>query len=299
MLFAFRTEAPGERELSFVVTRYRPSGDSHTITLTGQAVLGDINGSGHPQLVQNQTGIETIEASLSVPGQASVPQVYEKAWDLSDGSVLPGFPRRQDGFPFYEAPIVANVGGPSARQAIEGNDNYFIHAYDGAGGEAPGFPKYTGQWIGFSGAVADPSMDRRLRYATVTREGYLYEWSVAGDAARNNSWWHFRHAPARGDQVDSGRQDGREVPGGEGAEATHAGGAGELHRAGRRLPARPSGALRRALVGGPDHAGVIRQGAPAARARRPDHRRQASDADGLERTAWPVLPRNPHDRPRG
>ena len=179
---------------------YRPSGDSHTITLTGQAVLGDINGSGHPQLVQNQTGIETIEASLSVPGQASVPQVYEKAWDLSDGSVLPGFPRRQDGFPFYEAPIVANVGGPSARQAIEGNDNYFIHAYDGAGGEAPGFPKYTGQWIGFSGAVADPGMDRRLRYATVTREGYLYEWSVAGDAARNNSWWHFRH-----DEHNSGR----------------------------------------------------------------------------------------------
>src|SRR5439155_1122292 len=35
---------------------YRPSGDSHTITLTGQAVLGDLTGSGHPQLVQNQTG---------------------------------------------------------------------------------------------------------------------------------------------------------------------------------------------------------------------------------------------------
>jgi hypothetical protein len=43
-------------------------------------------------------------------------------------------------------------------------------------------------------------MDRRLRYATVTREGYLYEWSVAGDAARNNSWWHFRH-----DEHNSGR----------------------------------------------------------------------------------------------
>ena len=172
---------------------YRPSGDSHTITLTGQAVLGDLTGSGHPQLVQNQTGIETIEAALQVPGQASVPQVYEKAWNLADGSVLSGFPRRQDGFPFYESPIVANLGGPSARQAVEGNDNYFIHAYDAAGGEAPGFPKYTGQWIGFSGAVGDPRMNGHLRYVAVTREGYLYSWSVAGDDARNNSWWHFRH----------------------------------------------------------------------------------------------------------
>ena len=172
---------------------YRPSGDTHTITLTGQAVLGDLTGSGHPNLVQSQTGIETIEAALQVPGQASVPQVYEKAWNLSDGSVLSGFPRRQDGFPFYESPIVASFGGSSARQAVEGNDNYFIHAYDPAGGEAPGFPKYTGQWIGFSGAVADPSMNGKLRYATVTREGYVYVWSVGGDPRKNDSWWHYRH----------------------------------------------------------------------------------------------------------
>jgi len=179
---------------------YRPAGDTHTITLTGQAVLGDLTGSGHPQLVQSQTGVESIEAALTIPGQASVPQVYEKAWNLSDGSLVPGFPRRQDGFPFYEAPIVANVGGPSARQSIEGNDNYFIHAYDAAGGEAPGFPKYTGQWIGFSGVVADPRMDGHLHYTTVTREGYLYDWAVAGRAALNDSWWHFRH-----DEHNSGR----------------------------------------------------------------------------------------------
>jgi hypothetical protein len=172
---------------------YRKSGDSHTITLSGQAVLGDLTGSGRPQVVQSQVGLESILGALSVPGQALLPQVYEKAWDPASGSNLPTFPRRQDGFPFYESPIVADVGGKGARDAIEGNDNYWVHAYDPAGGEAAGFPKYTGQWIGFSGAVGDPRMNGRLDYVTGTREGYLYDWAVRGKARANDSWWHYRH----------------------------------------------------------------------------------------------------------
>jgi hypothetical protein len=171
---------------------YRP-GDSLTITLTGQGGLGDLDGSGTPRFVQSSTGVPSILTSLSVPGVATLPQVYEKAWNVSDGSVVGGFPRRQDGFPFYESPVIADVGGGGARQAIEANDNYWVHAYATDGGEAPGFPKYTGQWIGFSGAVADPRMDGRLHYATITREGYLFDWRVKGSAKLNDSWWHYRH----------------------------------------------------------------------------------------------------------
>src|SRR5437868_6460659 len=93
------------RASSATARRLRPSGDSHTITLTGQGGLGDLDGSGRPRFVQSSTGIESIEAALSVPGIATLPQVYEKAWDVSDGSVIAGFPRRQDGFPFYESPV--------------------------------------------------------------------------------------------------------------------------------------------------------------------------------------------------
>jgi hypothetical protein len=172
---------------------YRPSGDSHTITLTGQGGLGDLTGSGTPQFVQSSTGIESILSALSVPGLATLPQVYEKAWNVADGSVVAGFPRRQDGFPFYESPIIADVGGTGARQAIEANDNYWVHAYSASGGEAPDFPKYTGQWVGFSGLIGDPRMDGHLHYANITREGYLFDWAVKGSSAKNDAWWHYRH----------------------------------------------------------------------------------------------------------
>jgi hypothetical protein len=173
---------------------YRPSGDTHTITLTGQGALGDLLGTGTPQLVMSSTGLESILLALGQAGEAALPQVYEKAWDVATGKPLPGFPQRQDGFPFYDAPVVADVGAPGqARDAIEANDNYFIHAWGPGGVEAPGFPKYTGQWTGFVGAVADPKLNGQMHLAYGTREGDLFDWRVQGDAARNDSWWHYRH----------------------------------------------------------------------------------------------------------
>src|SRR5947209_19646733 len=87
----------------------------------------------------------------------------------------------------------SDVAGDGTRQAIESNDNYWIHAYDSKGGEAPGFPKYTGQWPTFAGVVGDPRLDGQLHYVTVTREGYLFDWKVDGQARLNDQWWHYRH----------------------------------------------------------------------------------------------------------
>ena len=173
---------------------YRPTGDTHTISLTGQGGFADLLGTGTPQYVQSSTGIESILLSLGQAGEAALPQVYEKAWDVRTGAVLPSFPKRQDGFPFYDAPIAADVGaGHGTRNAIEANDDYFIHAWGPTGVEAPGFPKYTGQWTGFVGTVADPGEDGRLVLTYGTREGDLFRWRVAGSASSNDSWWHYRH----------------------------------------------------------------------------------------------------------
>ncbi|HEU4978511.1 MAG TPA: hypothetical protein VFT42_06425, partial [Solirubrobacteraceae bacterium] len=174
---------------------YRPTGDTHTLTLTGQGGFGDLLGTGTPDFVQSTTGVESILGALGSAGQASLPQVYEKAWDVRTGQVAtPGFPQRQDGFPFYDAPVVADLGqaGPGTRSAIEANDNYFIHAWGPTGLEAPGFPKYTGQWTGFVGTVGDPRLDGRQRLVYGTREGDLFQWRVRGDAGRSD-WWHYRH----------------------------------------------------------------------------------------------------------
>jgi len=170
------------------------TGDTHTLVLTGTGGLGDLYGTGTPVFIMNNTGVESIVASLQVPGVANVPQVYEKAWDPRDGRVLPGWPKRVDGFPFYASPITADVAGLGlGRSAIEGNDTYFIHAFQASGLEAPGFPKYTGQWQAFAGVVADPLMNRQLVYTVPTREGFVFAWRVAGDTALNDSWWHYRH----------------------------------------------------------------------------------------------------------
>jgi hypothetical protein len=163
---------------------YRPTGDTHTITLSGQGGFGDLLGTGTPQYVQSSTGLESILLALGQAGEAALPQVYEKAWDVSSGHVLPSFPQRQDGFPFYDAPISADVGtGNGMRDAIEANDNYFVHAWGPLGLEAPAFPKYTGQWTGFTATVADPLLDGHLRLVFGTREGDLFQWQVPGDAA--------------------------------------------------------------------------------------------------------------------
>src|SRR5207249_10847554 len=108
---------------------YRP-GDSHTLVLTDHGGIDDLYGTGTPAFIMNNTGVESIVASLQVPGVAGLPQVYEKAWDPRDGQVLPGWPRRVDGFPFYASPIKADVAGLGlGRSAIEGNDIYFIHDF--------------------------------------------------------------------------------------------------------------------------------------------------------------------------
>jgi hypothetical protein len=171
---------------------YRP-GDALTVTLTGQGSLGDLLNTGTPQFLQSSTGAASITSALGTSGQAALPQVYEKAWNVGDGSIVSGFPRRQDGFPFYTAPLAADLSGDGTRQVIESNDSYWIHAFSVNGGEAPGFPKYTGQWPSFSGVVGDPEMNGRLDLAFGTREGSLFVWRVRGDTRLNDSWWHYRH----------------------------------------------------------------------------------------------------------
>jgi hypothetical protein len=177
---------------------YRP-GDAITVTLTGQGGLGDLLGTGTPQFVQSSIGAESLSSALGSAGQAALPQAYEKVWDVGRGTVAPGFPVRQDGFPFFDAPLVADLAGDGTRQVIEGNDSYWIHAWDLHGAEAPGFPKYTGQWPSFSGVVGDATMNGRLRYAVGTREGWLFVWRVRGDARLDNSWSHLR-----GDDYNAG-----------------------------------------------------------------------------------------------
>ena len=173
------------------VPPYYP-GDSLTVGVTGQGAVGDLLDDGAPAYVQSQAGAISLTDALG-ESAAALPQTYEKAWNPTSGAVLPTFPRLQDGFPFFVAPLVADLSSSDQRAVIDANDSGWIHAYQPTGGEAPGFPKFTGQWPSFSGVVADPKLDGKLRLAYGTREGALFVWRVGGSSSRNDSWWHYHH----------------------------------------------------------------------------------------------------------
>jgi hypothetical protein len=167
-------------------------GDPLTISLTGQGAIGDLLGNGKPDYVQSSAGGISLTNALD-GSAAALPQTYEKAWDVPTGDILPSFPRLQDGFPFYVAALVSNLSGGGESAVIDSNDTGWIHAYEPSGGEAAGFPKFTGQWPSFSGVVGDPKFNGNLRLAYGTREGSLFLWRVGGKPSRNDSWWHYHH----------------------------------------------------------------------------------------------------------
>ncbi len=167
-------------------------GDPLTVGVTGQGGIGDLLGDGKPRYVQSNAGAISLTTFNSDMGTAHLPETYEKAWDMSTGAVLPTFPRAQDGFPFFDAPLVASLSSAPEQAIVEANDSSWIHAYEPSGGEAPGFPKFTGQWPSFSGVVGGVGRGGHQRLAFGTREGSLFVWRVGGSAARD-SWPHYHH----------------------------------------------------------------------------------------------------------
>ncbi len=178
---------------------YYPS-DPLMAGVTGQGAIGDLNGDGEPNYMQPMAGGISLQAALGTAGQAGLIHVFDMAWDVSTGKALPGFPTDQDGFPFFVSPMVSGVGDGGDQAMIASNDSYWIHARQADGTEAPGFPKWTGQWTSFGGVIGDPKQNGRQLMAYGSREGFLFMWKVGGKAADNDQWWHFRH-----DEHNSGR----------------------------------------------------------------------------------------------
>jgi hypothetical protein len=161
------------------------------VELTGQGAVGDLTGSGTPNYVLSNTGVNSFAEFNSDKGNEHLPQTYEQAFDVSTGSPLASFPRAQDGFPFFDAAIIGNLDGSSQQAVVESNDSGWIHAFAPSGGESPGFPKFTGQWPSFSGVLAPAGPGGQQRLAYGTREGSLFVWNVGGTASKD-SWPHFK-----------------------------------------------------------------------------------------------------------
>jgi subtilase family protein/FG-GAP repeat protein len=92
--------------------------------------------------------------------------------------MIPNYPRRMEDLTLLSAPLAADVDGDGSQEILLGSGGYLLHAFKKVGGEADGFPKFTGGWIFSSPAVGDLDGDGEKELVSVTREGYLFVWRL-------------------------------------------------------------------------------------------------------------------------
>jgi hypothetical protein len=158
------------------------------ITGTGSPLIADTDGDGNAEIYAPLLPFRmlTLRSKPGIP--LDVPLALG-GWPLrgrpeSSGRVpmLESFPRRMEDLMILAKPSAADVDGDGTAEVIMGSGGYLLHAFKTDGGEAPGFPKFTGGWIFSTPAVGDLDGDGQRELVTVTREGFLFAWEL-GDSA--------------------------------------------------------------------------------------------------------------------
>ncbi len=168
-----------------------------TINLFESASIGRLDPASGPAVVKYGLSLSAV-ANLLLTGQNVPYNHLIGAYNAQTGAALPSFPRVTDDFQFLSSSNIANVTGGTTNQVLAGTGLGLLHAYDGVTGlDAGGFPKVTGGWLFAPAALSDDG-----RMADITREGYLFEWSLPDLPKCQTEWPSFRH-----DQQQSGNYD--------------------------------------------------------------------------------------------
>jgi MYXO-CTERM domain-containing protein len=114
-------------------------------------------------------------------------------WSGRTGKMMPASPMVIEDFTFFNSSSVADLSGDGYPEAIIGTGGYYVHALDGCGREAEGFPKFTGQWMTATPVVADVDGDGTLDVSVGTRSGWIYAWRTKGRAGAVVEWESFHH----------------------------------------------------------------------------------------------------------
>lgn len=124
--------------------------------------------------------------------------------------MLPGSPIVLEDYTFLVNHAIADVSGDEYPEIITGTGGYFLHAVDGCGREAPGFPKFTNGWIASTAAVGDIDGDalKSLEVVVGTRAGYLFAWTTKGKASGPVEWESFHHDNANTGNVATKLEQG-------------------------------------------------------------------------------------------
>jgi len=153
--------------------------------------VGDLDQDGTPDVIvagEGLSALENMEVTAPKPAEHLLGM-----WSGKTGEMLPGSPHVIEDYSFLTSQAIADITGDDYPEVIAGTGGYFVHAVDGCGREAPGWPKFTGGWITATPAVGDVNGDHSLEVVEATRDGYLYAWSTRGTDTGVVQWESFHH----------------------------------------------------------------------------------------------------------
>lgn len=163
--------------------------------LFSQPSVGDLDQDGVPDVIASGGSLSLVGAQANPGVRPERGQQLIAAWSGKTGKMLPGSPMLIEDYTFLVNHVIADVSGDEYPEIITGSGGYFLHAFDGCGREAEGFPKFTNGWIAGAASVGDIDGDPEegLEVVVGTRTGYLFAWKTRGTTRGPIEWESFHH----------------------------------------------------------------------------------------------------------
>ncbi len=176
------------------------------LPLFSQPSLADMDQDGTPDVIA--TG-GSLNLALSLAnGDARPGGNLMAMWSLKTGQMLPAAPIAIEDFTFLNSSASADLTGDGYPEALVGTGGYFLHAVDACGREAPGWPKFTGQWIVATPSIGDVDGDGNLEVALGTRDGWLYLWHTSAPDTNLIPWESYHHDNRNTGDLDAELEQG-------------------------------------------------------------------------------------------
>jgi MYXO-CTERM domain-containing protein len=173
------------------------------LPLFAQPSLGDLDQDGVPDIIATGGSLNLAINLQAQSGDSGLKGDQLLAmWSGKTGAMMPAAPIVIEDYTFFNSQAVVDLTGDDYPEVLTGTGGYFLRAVDACGREAPGWPKFTGQWIIPTPAVGDLDGDRKLEVAVGTRDGWLYVWHTEATEDSIIEWESFHH-----DNLNSGNLD--------------------------------------------------------------------------------------------